>query len=243
MLVKGLVLTALVASTPLALVVTQDPTGTQREPAPTLKAPGQDAEAKRAAVLLDQTQAELQAARQDLQRLRQQLDAALDRLDGQFEPQRDRNCSPSRNRQLMSHYQWLRDQGHGQRAATTLAQVVEQTGEDVNRLNAEAWQLMTEETNAGKFDDVALALVQRMTQNTENLGHHQLDTAALAFFLNGKVDQAIALERQAIERGGKSDEYRRKLRTYEAAHEALVKAGEAAKLPPATMVASNDDED
>lgn len=241
MLVKAIVFTALLASTPLALVATQDPVKAGPEPVRGATPPAQDAQARRAAALLERTQAELQAAREDLQRLRQQLDAALDRLDQQFEPQRDRNCSPSRNRALMSHYQWLRDQGHAQRAGGALAKVVDQVGDDAGRLNGAAWELMTDEATAGKFDEVALALVRRMVQDREQLGHHQLDTAALAYFLNGEVERAIALERQAIAAGGRGDDYRRRLRTYEAARAAVAKAGEAAQLPPATMVASREE--
>lgn len=241
MLVKGLVFTALVASTPLAFVVTQDPVGPGRAAAPAAKTPPQDQESRRAAALLERTQAELQAAREDLQRLRQQLDAALDRLEQQFEPQRDRNCSPSRNRALMSHYEWLRGQGHSQRAAGALARIVDQVGDDPGRLNGVAWELMTDEQTAGRFDELALALVRRMEQRKGELGHHQLDTAALAHFLNGDVEQALALEREAIENGGRSDDYRRRLRTYEAARAALAKAAEAAQLPPATMVASREE--
>ena len=39
----------------------------------------------------------------------------------------------------------------------------------------------------------------------------ELDTVALAKFLNGHVDEAIALQRRAIRNGGKSDDYRRRL--------------------------------
>lgn len=63
---------------------------------------------------------------------------------------------------------------------------------------------------------------------------------ALAHFLNGKIDRAIELEQQAIAAGGNGDEYRRRLRTYEAAREALVKNQGASAAVGPRMVAAND---
>jgi tetratricopeptide (TPR) repeat protein len=244
MLFKGLVFTALVASTPLAIVATQDPRPTPAAPEQNaLKTEVQrlEALARKNAADLGAARAELEAARTELNSLGKQLAEALDALDRTYEPQRDRNCSPSRSRALMSHYQWLRDHGHEQRAGATLAKVVEQAGDNPQRLNSAAWELMTNAETAGKFDDVALAYAQRMEQHGESLSHHHLDTVALAHFLNGQVERAVELQQQAIERGGNADDYRRRLRTYEAAKAALVKCNEAARLPAATMIAGNDD--
>ena len=248
MLVKGFVLTALVASTPLAFVATQDP-----RPAPAshettaselanAKADVQRLEAltRKNAADLAGARRELEAARTDLDQLRKQLEQALDALDRHYEPQCERNCSPSRSRALLTHYQWLRSNGHAQRAATTLAKVVEQTGDDMNQLNRTAWELMTGKETAGKFDEAALAYVQRMQASGNTLDARQLDTAAFAHFLNGKIDQAVTLQQQAIEQGGRDDDYRRRLRTYEAAQAAMVKAAAEAKMPVTTMVAGGD---
>ncbi|HEX5054302.1 MAG TPA: hypothetical protein VFZ65_21160 [Planctomycetota bacterium] len=250
MLVKGLVFTALVASAPIALVTKQDP-----RPNSTGAAAGAEAAAaavaadlqrleaqnKKAAADLAAARRELAAARQDLEKLGHQLDQALDALESTFEPQRDRNCSPSRSRALMSHYEWLRTNGLDQRALATLNKVVDQLGDNVQRCNSVAWDLMTDKETAGKFDDVALAIAERMQKSPGELAHNQLDTVAFAHFLNGRVDEAIVLEKQAIERGGNSDDYRRRLRTYESARDALAKAAAAAPLPAGTMVASRDD--
>jgi hypothetical protein len=248
MLVKGLVFTALVASTPLAFVATQDP-----RPAATpettaaselakAKAEVQRLEAltRKNAADLAGARHELEAARTDLDQLRKQLEQALDALDGHFEPQRDRNCSPTRSRALLTHYQWLRGNGHPQRAAKTLAKVVGQSGDDVNQLNRAAWELMTGKETAGKYDEVALAFVARMQASGHTLDGRQLDTAALAHFLNGHIDQAVTLQQQALEHGGREEDFRRRLRTYEAAQAALVKAAAEAKLPATTMVAGGD---
>ncbi|MCB9877882.1 MAG: hypothetical protein H6835_09800 [Planctomycetes bacterium] len=243
MFVKGLALTALVASTPLALFVTHDAQQPQ-DPKPAAARPAErSADVDRINQDLRRARAELHAAREDVQRLRGQLDAALDRLEEHYQPERDRNCSPSRGRALMSHYQWLRGQGHEERAGTTLAKVVDQVGDDVGRQNSAAWELMTEKDSAGKFDEVALAIARRMDQRRAHLNHNYLDTVALAYFLNGEVELACTLEQQAIEKGGRGDDFRRRLRTYEAARDALVAARRANERPAATMVAVSDDED
>lgn len=258
MIVKGIALTALVASTPLALFATQDPLRAEAKQALQQEAEKNNAETRRLAAELkrqkldvQRARNELRAAQKDLVTLRSQLNAALDRLDGTFAPQRERNCAPSRSRMLMSHYQWMRDQGHKQRADGVLAKVVKQVGDDAGRLNSTAWGLMTNKDTAGKFDDVALALTKRMAEVTATdkrrrgrVDYNHLDTAALANFLNGKVETAIKLQSEAIAKGGRSDDFRRRLRTYQAAQLALTKASKGVALPAATMVASaNEDED
>ncbi|MFN3243699.1 MAG: hypothetical protein ACE37K_19490 [Planctomycetota bacterium] len=252
MIVKGIALTALVATTPLALFVSQDPA--KQDPKPAVqrqeKPQPRTGELRRAESNVKRARAELKNAQRDLARLRDQLNAALDRLDQHVTPQRESNCAPSRNRTLMSHYQWLRDQGHQQRAQGTLASVVKRVGDDPGRLNSVAWDLMTDKATAGKFDEMALAMTERMealvAKSSRRRGqshYNYLDTAALANFLNGNVEKAITLQRTAIERGGRSDDFRRRLRTYEAAQSALVKATQAKPLPAATMVATNQEEE
>jgi hypothetical protein len=245
MLLKGLVVTALVASAPIAVVATQDPAPASAPAAPAAApnvratpSPQDAAAARQDALTVQKARLELQQAQRELQQLRRQLEVALDQLDRQFEPQRDRDCSPSRGRALMSHYQWLRDQGHEQRAGSVLAKVVEQVGDDKNRLRHTAQELMSERETAGRFDDVALALVQRMEANGGLQQHHQFETAALAYFLNGKVGEAVARQQQAIARGDRGDDARLRLRTYEAALAAVAKAqGPANGTKAATGVA------
>ena len=66
---------------------------------------------------------------------------------------------------------------------------------------------MTEEDTAGKYDRIALALAERMEQRAQGqrINHSYLDTMALARFLNGQVDRAIALQQQAIASGGNDE--------------------------------------
>jgi tetratricopeptide (TPR) repeat protein len=239
-LIKGLLLTA-IASTPLAFVVTQEPA-----PAPaaatesTTALQRLEAAQRQTAAELDKARQELANAQQELARLRQQLDHSLTALDATFEPQRDRNCAPSRGRALMSHYRWLHDEGHAERAAGALAKVVDQIGEDQHQRNSAAWNLMTDKQTVGKFDDVALAIAQRMEQSGAR-EHHQLDTIALAYFLSGHVERAIELEQKAIVAGGNGDEYRRRLRTYEAARDAVAKAPRPAEPVTSGPVATSGD--
>lgn len=240
MLVKGLVLTAVVASTPLAFVATQDPSvlapkqGISREQLETQQ--------QKIADDLAETRRQLDAARAELARMQKQLERALDALDGTFAQQpRENHCAPSR-RSLMSHYQWLRDEGHAERAGATLGKVVEQVGKDQNQRNATAWNLMTDEQTVGRFDDVALAIAKRMEQ-TGAREHHHLDTMALAHFLNGEIDRAIELEQRAIAAGGSSDDYRRRLRTYEAARTAVARTQGAPVPTGPTLIAANEQDD
>ncbi|HEX6810459.1 MAG TPA: hypothetical protein VF384_02445 [Planctomycetota bacterium] len=251
MLAKGLVLTALVASTPLAIVATQDPhkAAAVSETTAASELAKARAEVQRLEEMtrknasdLAGARRELEAARGELGTLRQQLEQALDALDRNYEPQRDRSCSPSRSRSLMTHYQWLRTNGHPQRAQVTLAKVVGQAGDNMHQLNNTAWELMTGKETAGKFDEVALAYVARMEASGHTLEPRHLDTAALAHFLNGQIDRAVTLQQQAVENGGRDDDYRRRLRTYEAAQAALVKASAEAKVPATTMVAGGRDD-
>lgn len=259
MILKGIVFTALLASTPIAIVATQDPknaadgavkssakaTTTTAAANAALEAARAESRqwqerAERSAADLAGARRELAGAQKDLQKLGAQLEHALDQLDTTFAPQRDRNCSPTRSRALMSHYQWLRQNGHEQRANATIDRVAEAVGNDPNRINSEAWDLMNDKDTAGKFDEVALALVQRIEAAGKLDNHRLLDTAALAHFLNGEVAQAVALEAQAIERGGRDDEFRRRLRTYQAALDAVAKASAAVAPTAETLIAGKD---
>lgn len=245
MLVKGLVCTVLFASAPLTWIATQQP-----RPASTPA----DAEAaqSRLQATQRQVQRDLEAAQQEVAkaraeaaRLQRQLGRALDALEAAQEPRREHNCAPSRSRQLMTHYRWLRDEGHAERADATLAKVVEQVGDDRGRLHRTAHSLLTEAETGGKFDDVALALVEKLEQSGSKEPHH-LDTMACAQFLNGRIERAIELQRRAIAAGGRDEEFRLRLRTYEAAQNAIGRqAREAASEVVAVgepLVASRDDD-
>lgn len=240
MFVKGLVITGLFASAPIALVSMQGPGSAApvRVSAP-LQSTGEMQQHRQAQQDMARMRQELDAARADLQRLRQQLERALIALDRAVEPQqqRERNCSPSRSRALLSHYQWLRDEGHQERAAGALARVVEQVGNDPHQRNQYAQSLMTEKEMAGKCDDVALAIVQKMVEAGAKDASH-LDTAALAHFLNGQVARAVELQQRAVEAGGRHDEFRRRLLVYQAAQAQMASGRGTAPTSGETLVAA-----
>ncbi|MFK7739122.1 MAG: hypothetical protein AB8H80_02275 [Planctomycetota bacterium] len=256
MIVKGIALTALVASTPLALFASQqqDPKSRTRVERPAVVDAART-NLLRAQTDLQRAQNELDGARRDLKQLKLRLESALDRLDdhvdGKERRSHENDCAPSRSRMLMSHFQWLRKQGHGQRAQTAVAKIVKRVGDDAGRLNSVAWDLMTDKSTAGQYDEIALALTKRMEEVSassknrrhKSRNHAHLDTAALAQFLNGNVERAIRLQEDAIKQGGRSDDYRRRLRTYQAARIAVAEASKGLKAPTATMVASSANEE
>ncbi len=151
-----------------------------------------------------------------IEELNTQLKECLDLLEKSATvTTRRRSCTPSRARSLLTYYQWMQERGHEQRAARILKHVVKETGDRTSKLNELAWRLMTEKSSTGKFDRAALALVERM-QKKGRLRHNQLDTVALAMFLNGRVDDAVKLQQQAV-KVNNNDQYRRRLRVYQAA--------------------------
>ncbi len=248
MLIKATLLGICVASTPLYFAASQNPE--EQDPARDAEAvpavhtpqPG-DVDSLRAEHAAHVERLEARHA-EEIEQLRAALDAAIRRaercenrghelstqldecMDFLLVPRTHRSgCRPSRS--LMVHYQWMRKNGHDDKANIALKRVVQQYGQDNRHLNSLAWNLMTDEDTSGKFDELALAVAQRMQKSPKPLSHRQLDTVALAKFLNGYVDEAIALQRRAIQNGGKGDDYRRRLRTYEAAK----RAAEAAVEP------------
>ena len=145
--------------------------------------------------------------------LRAQLDECLDLLVQTGARRSRHNCTPSRNR--LVQFQWMHEHGHLAHADRVLDQIVSDAGRRPRQLTDLAKRLMTDKESAGKFDQVALALSMRATE-TEGPSARSLDTAALALFLNRRVDEAIELQRRAL---AEEDErsYRQRLRTYEAA--------------------------
>lgn len=237
MLIKGFCLGAVLVSTPLCLLTESTPERaagvvTEVQLAGHVQEPQPDQSLTRHQQKeLKKVRRELAEAKRELADMRRQLGEILDTMDAQFAKQQHRSCAPSRNRALMSHYQWLDHNGHDKRAEKSLNTIVAAAGKDVGRLNSLAWDLMTDKDTVGKFDRVALALADQM-EKSRKLRHHYIDTIALARFLNGQVDRAVDLQKRAIAAGGNSDDYRRRLRTYEAAQEALLVARQGAPAQP-----------
>lgn len=224
MIAKTLVLGALFASTPLCLL-------SARPALPQDTSPAADAAAAERLATLERLQREVREARAEVQQLRGELGECLDQLDLALMPAREPDCAPSRALHL--HYQWLHQRGHEQRKQKVLDKISEQHRNRPEALDELARQLMNHKDSAGKYDALALALSQRvLTHGTPR--HRALDTAAQAHFLAGQLDQAVRLQRAALAEAD-HDEYRRRLRTYEAA------VSFSSAKPALAEIASSDD--
>ncbi len=84
-------------------------------------------------------------------------------------------------------------------------------------LNNDAWDMLTDLATMGRFDPMALALVQRMLDQRAAMAPFEFDTAALAMFRNGRVDEAVELQATAIDLGGDEPEYQVRLDRYRGA--------------------------
>lgn len=109
----------------------------------------------------------------------------------------------------------LRCQEDAELAGRVLDAYLADTGE--GNLNNDCWYLMTELPTMGRYDWFAHALAERMLQNREAMLGHEYDTAALAKFLVGAIDEAVALQEKAIAMGGVSADYQQRLERYRAA--------------------------
>ena len=249
MLIKAIVLGAAALSTPIVLVSTHpEAQGPGRGPAPDpidavhalQRSGGEDADliqlrGKYRDAIRRVADAETRAAE-----LQSQLEECMTfLLDAPVERS---SCSRqrSRGRSLMTYYQWMKGHGHDAHADLALQRIVESYGDDTDRLNSLAWHLMTDESTAGQFDELALAVAERM-QKSRRMKHQHIDTVALAKFLGGEIDEAIALQKKAIAKGGRSDDYRRRLRTYEAAKQVADARATAPVKTPADRVAETEE--
>lgn len=227
MLVKTMLVGLLLASTPILVATTPQGQGvSSRAGTATAASAGRADEVARLRQQLADQQAREARVKARLERVESQLAECLDLLTEPEPAEPRRNCTPSRSnlRALMTRYQWMEERGFDDHAQRVLARLVDDNGDDVSRLNARAWELMTDADSAGQFDTVALAFVDRMLQREQSLDHRMLDTAALAKFLAGQVDEAVRLERAALQKNHGSDDYRRRLRTYEAAQRTLARS-------------------
>ena len=71
-------------------------------------------------------------------------------------------------------------------------------GDDAKALNNLAWELLTEDRMAGKFDEAARKIALRANELSEYSDWALLDTLALAEFRIGKLDSAVDLQRKAV---------------------------------------------
>ncbi|MFK7743318.1 MAG: hypothetical protein AB8H80_23585 [Planctomycetota bacterium] len=112
------------------------------------------------------------------------------------------------------------------KAAEELAVKYRATGN--NSLNNDAWYLMVRPATLGRFNTIALAQCEEMLrQEGANVDFNSVDTAALAFFLNGKIEEAVKMQTDVRKQGGTGTTYSARLRRYTES-QALAKA-QAAK--------------
>lgn len=97
-------------------------------------------------------------------------------------------------------------------------------GEDNHRaysLNTRAWNLLVEVGTMGRFDPLALALMQKAREEIgDKMSDALLDTMALALFGNGRFDEAIELQTQAISNTDGDPRYECRLLRYQRARDA-----------------------
>lgn len=85
-------------------------------------------------------------------------------------------------------------------AALACADVLfEKTRNQANALNNFAWELLTEDKFQGAYAALALKFSQRSNELTDQKSWAYVDTLALAKFATGDVENAVALQKKAIE--------------------------------------------
>ncbi len=90
-----------------------------------------------------------------------------------------------------------KDIGSAQNAGHEL---VELAADDPELLNEFAWTLLTDESTKEHFKKLALAACEQMRKAEGGDGWSNLDTLALAKFENGRIDEAIAIQTEALEK-------------------------------------------
>ncbi|HEU4420631.1 MAG TPA: hypothetical protein VFT55_16955, partial [Planctomycetota bacterium] len=118
--------------------------------------------------------------------------------------------------------------GDAARVAELGRQVVASCGSDVDRLNSFAWRLANDEGRLPLVRTTALLAADAMTKVDKWDTPGNLDTLALARFVNDDVDGAIAMQERAIRALGKPDaKYAARLERYRSAKAARDPATDA----------------
>ncbi len=96
---------------------------------------------------------------------------------------------------------------------------IQLAADDAHTLNDFSWELMNKETTKGQFNELALAAAEQMIKTPDGDSWTILNTYALAMFENGKVDDAIRIQKQAIEKasGGIRADLKKTLKRFEEA--------------------------
>ncbi|HEB53752.1 MAG TPA: hypothetical protein ENI87_10920 [bacterium] len=95
-------------------------------------------------------------------------------------------------------------------------------------LNNDAWYLMVRPETMGRFDTLALAQCEEMQRiEGDAIDPGSKDTVALALFVNGRIDEAVALQTEAAKESGDTETYVGRLTRYRATRDELAKAAQS----------------
>ena len=84
-------------------------------------------------------------------------------------------------------------------------------------LNNDAWYLIVQPQTMGRFDSLALAQAEEMLRvEGAGIDFGSKDTVALAYFVNGRIDEAVELQSEATQASGNQATYLGRLTRFEA---------------------------
>lgn len=108
-------------------------------------------------------------------------------------------AQPDETAHLETKFQILWTCRQDQAAARAVGLYFVEKVEDPGTLNDFAWSLLSDEDTAGKFNDLALTAAEKCQRLSGGGSWMFTDTLALAKFENGHADDAVALEKRALE--------------------------------------------
>lgn len=106
--------------------------------------------------------------------------------------------------------------GEDQTVAKQLADAFVEAFARQMTLNGAAWQFMTQLETKGRYDPLVLDLCERMLED-KNISFSYIDTVAVAMFVNGRLQEALDLQKKAIGIGGIKPTFAERLLRYETA--------------------------
>ncbi|MCG3128763.1 MAG: hypothetical protein CHACPFDD_03654 [Phycisphaerae bacterium] len=133
-----------------------------------------------------------------------------------------RLVAPKPADRILAKFNKLAAKGDPDAALKLADKLAESLWNDAPRLNELAWRMLTEDEYGDAYTDLALRLSTRSNELTGLSDWMLVDTLALARFKSGDIEEAIRLERKAVElcgSGARCSEARDALKRFEAAHQ------------------------
>lgn len=124
--------------------------------------------------------------------------------------------------QFRKAFEQLVSAGELEGAKGLVEAIFEQQADDPLQLNNFAWALLTEERYGQHFGEAALEMSKRSNELTEFGNWFFLDTLGHAYFAAGELEQAIGVQRKAVEVAGddsRAAQARKALEKFEAARD------------------------